>query len=116
MIKFAEYYLNIATAIENTLESSEILQEIAQDIATGKAKSLSQAKCKTSFIINKSISLVINQDLDNIERLKSGAKEFLKGFRKSERICNEYFRKILSYSWYFRQGRIYGIFETLIWL
>lgn len=96
MIKFAEYYLNnyqtidsselvskiiarsiIATAIENTLEPSEILQEIAQDIATGKAKSLSKAKSKTAFIITKSISLIINQDLDNTERLELGAKEFL---------------------------------------
>ena len=96
LIKFSEYYLNnyksidsseliskiiaksiIATATENLLNPVELSQEIIQDIAVNKSKSLSKAKSNKAFIITKSISLVINNDIINTERLKKETKKFL---------------------------------------
>ena len=96
LIKFAEYYLGnyqsidsselvskiiaesiITTADKKFLDPTELSQEIIRDIATNKAKSLSKAKSNKAFIISQNISLVINNDITNIVRLKEETKKFL---------------------------------------
>ena len=62
----------IARASESQSDPAERLQAITEDIASGKARSLSQARTNVAFVLTTNIGLMINNDESGVKRVKGG--------------------------------------------
>jgi len=72
----------------NGADQGKLLPTLAQNIAIGKARSLSVSKPKTAFVLTKNISLVINNDSSSIVKLKERVQKFLSISKNAEEFTN----------------------------
>ena len=112
LIGFADYYLEYYKIINgsdlpskivveclilktdiNGADPVKLLQTLAENIATGKARSLSISKPKTAFVVTKSVSLVINNDANSILKLKERIKKLLPLTPNIEELTNVFLDK-----------------------